>query len=126
MALKVVKQSEQYEENWEDGLSPNQMQAALLIGHGQPKSQTAKKVGVTPQTISAWMSLPHFKDKIEDHRKDMFLELRNDLRGVLCDSVKCMRETLRTSKDTKLKVSISKYIIEKSHMFHDELGLYID
>ena len=124
MGLTIVKESEKFEENWENGLTDKQNRAALLIGYGTPKKDTAQKVGVSPQTISTWGGLPEFETAIENHRKDMFNSLRNELRGVLCDSVRCMRETLKNSTDEKIKVNISKFMIEKANLMPDTLGLY--
>ena len=46
-------------------LSPTQTQALQLLAAGKTNGQTAKAVGVRPETIGRWRKLPQFQDAMQ-------------------------------------------------------------
>lgn len=46
-------------------LTPRQLQAVQLIASGQSQRQAAKTVGVSPQTMNAWVQQPMFTEKVQ-------------------------------------------------------------
>ncbi|WP_430539576.1 helix-turn-helix domain-containing protein [Lysobacter niastensis] len=46
-------------------LSPKQRHAGQLIAAGHTHRQVAKTVGVTPQTVSEWVSRPELRDYVD-------------------------------------------------------------
>ncbi|MBN9429463.1 MAG: helix-turn-helix domain-containing protein [Burkholderiales bacterium] len=46
-------------------LTPKQNQAVSLIAAGKSQRQVAEEIGVSPQTITAWVHLPAFQDQLE-------------------------------------------------------------
>lgn len=47
-------------------LSAKQLRAVLELANGKTQAQTAQIVGVSPQTLCKWASLPEFQTLLED------------------------------------------------------------
>jgi hypothetical protein len=47
-------------------LSAKQLRAVLELANGETQAQTAQTVGVSPQTVCKWASLPEFQNLVQD------------------------------------------------------------
>ncbi len=47
-------------------LSANQLRAVLELANGKTQAETAKIVGVSPQTVCKWASMPEFQNLLQD------------------------------------------------------------
>jgi len=105
-------------------LSGKQAIAAALIGQGMANKEVAEKIGVCPQTISSWMSIPEFEKAIHAHRRELMKDLRNELRGSLTEAVRYLNHVLKNGPDEKTRFQAAKFLIEKPNLIPDQIGLY--
>lgn len=47
-------------------LSAKQLRAMLELANGKTQAETAKTVGVSPQTVCKWASMPEFQNLLQD------------------------------------------------------------
>ena len=46
-------------------LTPRQLRAVSLLAQGKSQRQTARDIGVTPQTLCVWVKLPEFETQLQ-------------------------------------------------------------
>lgn len=104
-------------------LSSKQTQAAILISFGESKKSAAEHVGVTPQTISEWMSNPSFEATINRYKKSFLHDIQDKLRQSLLPAVETLSDLMDNSENESLKFQVARFIIEKSNIAPDQRGL---
>jgi hypothetical protein len=92
-------------------LNPRQLQAIDLLLAGQRVHQVADAVGVTPRTITRWKNaqpefMAEYNRRVAAHSSVTAARLRN-----MVDRALDQLETVMSSRDTKLKTSVSLRIL---------------
>ena len=105
-------------------LSPKQIRAAVMIGHGEQKKKAAKENGVSPQTISEWLQDPNFIVLVNRSKKSLLDETLDILRGNLPIAAESIRKLMTGAKSEKVRLEAAKLIIEQSNLIHPEIGYW--
>ena len=109
------------------GLTTSQIIATAYIAGGGMKSGAAKKVGVSPQTISSWMQDEGFQAAIEDFRRTIIYSTRDKLRALGTKATDTLYELMESGNDGA-KLGAAKLVLETINLTPgtngQEMGLW--
>lgn len=88
-----------------------QQQAVTLLASGKSQRQTAKAVGVSPQTITAWMKLDAFQKGLDGLLSTVETESTQLLRSQRLKAVDALTDLL-DSKTPAVKLAAAKTVLE--------------
>lgn len=88
-----------------------QQQAITLLASGKSQRQTAKAVGVSPQTITAWMKLDGFQKGLDGLLSTVEAESTQLLRSQRLKAVDALTDLL-DSKTPAVKLAAAKTVLE--------------
>src|SRR5574337_374974 len=88
-----------------------QQQAVTLLASGKSQRQTAKAVGVSPQTITAWMKLDAFQKGLDGLLSTVEVESTQLLRSQRLKAVEALTDLL-DSKAPAVKLAAAKTVLE--------------
>ena len=88
-----------------------QQQAVTLLASGKSQRQTAKAVGVSPQTITAWMKLDAFQKGLDGLLSTVEAESTQLLRSQRLKAVDALTDLL-DSKSPAVKLAAAKTVLE--------------
>lgn len=92
-------------------LTAKQQQAVTLLASGKSQRQTAKAVGVSPQTITAWMKLDAFQKGLDGLLSTVEAESTQLLRSQRLKAVDALTDLL-DSKTPAVKLAAAKTVLE--------------
>ena len=92
-------------------LTAKQQQAVTLLASGKSQRQTAKAVGVSPQTITAWMKLDAFQKGLDAILSTVEAESTQLLRSQRLKAVDALTDLL-DSKTPAVKLAAAKTVLE--------------
>ena len=92
-------------------LTAKQQQAITLLASGKSQRQTAKAVGVSPQTITAWMKLDAFQKGLDGLLSTVEAESTQLLRSQRLKAVGALTDLL-DSKTPAVKLAAAKTVLE--------------
>lgn len=92
-------------------LTTKQQQAITLLASGKSQRQTAKAVGVSPQTITAWMKLDAFQKGLDGLLSTVEAESTQLLRSQRLKAVDALTDLL-DSKTPAVKLAAAKTVLE--------------
>lgn len=92
-------------------LTAKQQQAVTLLASGKSQRQTAKAVGVSPQTITAWMKLDTFQKGLDGLLSTVEAESTQLLRSQRLKAVDALTDLL-DSKTPAVKLAAAKTVLE--------------
>lgn len=92
-------------------LTAKQQQAITLLASGKSQRQTAKAVGVSPQTITAWMKLDGFQKGLDGLLSTVEAESTQLLRSQRLKAVEALTDLL-DSKTPAVKLAAAKTVLE--------------
>ncbi len=105
-------------------LTSQQLKAAILIGGGEKKKVAAKKVGVSPQTISYWGREDEFKELVGDIKREMMIDARNRLRSLLPMSLDNLESIIISSSSDAIKLKAIKLVLDQAKITFPTTGLW--
>lgn len=94
-------------------LTAKQQQAITLLASGKSQRQTAKAVGVSAQTITAWMKLDAFQKGLDGLLSTVEAESTQLLRSQRLRAVDALTDLL-DSKTPAVKLAAAKTVLELS------------
>ena len=94
-------------------LTAKHQQAITLLASGKSQRQTAKAVGVSPQTITAWMKLDAFQKGLDGLLSTVEAESTQLLRSQRLKAVDALTDLL-DSKTPAVKLAAAKTVLELS------------
>lgn len=100
-------------------LKPQQERAAIMLASGRKCCETAKEVGVTPETISNWQRIPEFRAYSNQARIDLLEATRDKLRGHGPQAVEALSDIMRFSKSDGARIKAASVIL--SHLNCNDL-----
>lgn len=83
-------------------MNVKQQQAILLLTTGTTCTEVAKKLQVTPKTISTWKTCPEFRAELNSHMLDIKNANSERLRSLCMTALQTVEETM-LDKDTPTK-----------------------
>jgi hypothetical protein len=90
----------------ENELSEQQITAIESLISGSTKLAAAKLVGVTPQTLSAWLRSPEFVAQLNSRRKDVHAANTERMRGMATKALDVVEQALESeSEQLRLKAA---------------------
>ena len=92
-------------------LTAKHQQAITLLASGKSQRQTAKAVGVSPQTITAWMKLDAFQKGLDGLLSTVEAESTQLLRSQRLKAVDALTDLL-DSKSPAVKLAAAKTVLE--------------
>ena len=92
-------------------LTAKHQQAITLLASGKSQRQTAKAVGVSPQTITAWMKLDAFQKGLDGLLSTVEAESTQLLRSQRLKAVGALTDLL-DSKTPAVKLAAAKTVLE--------------
>lgn len=92
-------------------LTAKQQQAVTLLASGKSQRQTAKAVGVSPQTITAWMKLDAFQKGLDGLLSTVEAESTQLLRSQRLKAVDALTDLL-DSKTPAVKLAAAKTVLK--------------
>ncbi|MGP1681270.1 MAG: helix-turn-helix domain-containing protein [Giesbergeria sp.] len=92
-------------------LTAKHQQAITLLASGKSQRQTAKAVGVSPQTITAWMKLDAFQKGLDGLLSTVEAESTQLLRSQRLKAVDALTDLL-DSKTPAVKLAAAKTVLE--------------
>ena len=92
-------------------LTAKHQQAITLLASGKSQRQTAKAVGVSPQTITAWMKLEPFQKGLDGLLSTVEAESTQLLRSQRLKAVDALTDLL-DSKTPAVKLAAAKTVLE--------------
>ena len=92
-------------------LTAKHQQAITLLASGKSQRQTAKAVGVSPQTITAWMKLDGFQKGLDAILSTVEAESTQLLRSQRLKAVDALTDLL-DSKTPAVKLAAAKTVLE--------------
>jgi hypothetical protein len=99
-------------------LSPKQRNAAAFIAAGHFQRQTAKTLGISPQTVTAWVHSPAFCGHVESLLVCVERETQQVLHGMRLRAVETLAQLLEGgSPSTRLQAA--KLVLEATHRPYD-------
>lgn len=101
-------------------LNGKQTRAAGLLARGMSCADTAKEVGVSPQTISAWKKDPEFEATVNSLKWEVLETARDQLRTLVPDAVKALQDLVNgaTREDVRRKAAID--VLQTAGLAGDE------
>ena len=106
-------------------LTINQEKAIELILAGKSKKEAAETVGVTPQTVTAWLKKPAFSEALEAGREEMRQLWRGKRRQLLEKNFTLLDQALGnvdvTSQDLDL-VKLTNAVAKMADQIRAEYG----
>jgi transposase len=92
-------------------LDSRQLQAAVMLASGRPAKEVAEKLGVAPQTISAWRASPEF-DQALTHLKLQYLKsARDGLRWLAAEAVDEIARLMRHGKSERIRLQAALAVL---------------
>ncbi len=83
-------------------LSAKQEKALLELVNPSNKTVegVAKKIGVGERTLYRWLTLPHFKQRLEEEKKKLRHQALDELKATLNSAVSALRELLGSANES--------------------------
>lgn len=107
-------------------LNASKVLAAAYIASGDMKSEAARKVGVTPQSISSWMKEPEFVDLVDSFKLTLIYSARDRIRSLGIKATTTLSELMDSGCDAS-KLGAAKYVLETINLkpgAGEEMGLW--
>lgn len=92
-------------------LEPNKEQAALLLAFGVKKRVVAKKVGVTPQTISEWLKCPDFEIRVNQEKEVLLERTRDRMRLLGPKAINTLLDVMNNSKNPVARLKAVEIVL---------------
>lgn len=85
-----------------DRISVKQEKALLELVNPSNKTveEVARKIGVGERTIYRWLTLPHFKERLEEEKKKLRHQALDELKATLNKAVSALRELLNSANES--------------------------
>lgn len=80
---------------------------------GEPKTDIANKLGVSRQTIYAWLQLKEVKKEKQKRLDDIKKEAKNKIATKVDNCIDVIYEIALKSKDTRTKFQAAKYLCDQ-------------
>jgi DNA-binding XRE family transcriptional regulator len=105
------------EENFRSKLTPRKERVARIIAGGDTQKKAADDLGVTKQTVNAWMKDENLQGRIEQLRTDAFKQAEDILIDSAVEAAKTVRdiaigEDFTDSKILTARLKASLYILD--------------
>lgn len=94
-------------------ITEQQSQAIDYIIEGQNKTNVAKLVGVSRNTIYDWIKLKEFQEEKQLRLDELKVVARNKISTKVSNCIDMIYEIAVTSKDTRTKFQAAKYLCDQ-------------
>lgn len=101
-------------------LNPKQIAAAYFLAKGDKACEAASKVGVAPETISAWRRNPTFQEYCAFTRKEVLNEYIDRLRGLHDLALDALRKQLIDGKSEAVRFRAAQAILQQGKLLGNE------
>lgn len=98
--------------------------AANLLVEGVLHKAVAKTVGVTPQTISAWLNEPNFVATINTIKMDNLNSSRDKLHGLFYAAASTIEDIMFNGESDAVRLKAAKCVIDASGVQSPQSGLW--
>ena len=94
-------------------ITPQQSELIDYMIQGENKSNIAKLLGVSRQTIHVWANLPEVKAEKQKRLKDIKTSARNRIATKVDSCIDIIYQIAVTSKDNRTKFAAAKYLCDQ-------------
>lgn len=94
-------------------ITEQQSQAIDYIIEGQNKTNIAKLVGVSRNTLYNWLELKEFQEEKQKRLDELKVVARNKISTKVNNCIDIIYEIAVTSKDTRTKFQAAKYLCDQ-------------
>ena len=94
-------------------ITEQQSQMIDLLIEGEPKTDIANRLGVSRQTIYAWLQLKEVKKEKQKRLNDIKREAKNKIATKVDNCIDVIYEIALKSKDTRTKFQAAKYLCDQ-------------
>ena len=94
-------------------ITEQQSQMIDLLISGEPKTDIANRLGVSRQTIYAWLQLKEVKKEKQKRLNDIKKEAKNKIATKVDNCIDVIYEIALKSKDTRTKFQAAKYLCDQ-------------
>ena len=105
-------------------LTAAQTKAMPLLVSGLQQKEVAEKVGVTPQTISTWMSDAEFVAYLNHARSEALDGARDMLRGLANEAVEELRSIILNSENDEVRRKAIIDVLDMIGIKNPSMGCY--
>lgn len=92
-------------------LSPAQERAVILLASGKSGRDTAKAIGVTPESISHWRHLHAFRTALDELRRETMESAADALRDLAITAVATVKECMN-SRDANVRLRAATTVLK--------------
>ena len=101
-------------------LTPKQETAAVLIASGKSCRDTAKDIGIKPETISQWRKNPYFEALVNELKMEALEGAREQLRNLSAEAVSGLKDLMENSKSDSVKLKACVEILKMCGLHNAE------
>ena len=105
-------------------LTPKQLQAILLMVQGRTGREVAKKLGLTPQTVSQWAKIPEFEVMLNVLKMEIFASGCDSIRALSNTAVQCLKTLMESAQNEEVRRKAANDILTMAGIADPNDGRY--
>jgi len=105
-------------------MKPNKMLAATMLVEGWLHKDVAEEVGVTPQTISTWLTDPEFVALVNQLKMDNLHKARDRVQALSVKAAATIEDIMDSSSNDAVRLKAAESVLEMSGMINIQSGMW--
>lgn len=105
-------------------LTEKQVKASVLLAAGRTGRETAKEVGVTPETISVWRRGPEFEAEINRLKLEALHAARDRMRNLAAEAVSEVEDLIKNAKTDAVRLKAAQAVLDTVGLTNPTSGLW--
>jgi hypothetical protein len=111
-----------FAENCRPRLNPRQEAGAVAVATGASYEAAGQTCGVSPRTVRSWMTMSHFRQRVQDLRSEMSAEALGQFMSNLGAAVKTLLELCKDGQQM-VRLAAARSIVDYSLRLRESLEL---
>ena len=105
-------------------MKPNKLLAATMLVEGWLHKDVAEEVGVTPQTISAWLTEAEFVAFVNKLKMDNLNKARDRVQALSVKATSTLEDIMDNSSNDAVRLKAAESVLEMSGMINVQSGMW--
>lgn len=105
-------------------IKPNKISAATMLVEGSLHKDVAEEVGVTPQTISAWLAEPEFIAFVNKLKMDNLHKARDRIQALSVKAASTIEDIMDNGSNDAVRLKAAESVLEMSGMINVQSGVW--
>lgn len=105
-------------------MKSNKLLAATMLVEGFLHKDVAEEVGVTPQTISVWLTEPEFVAFVNKLKMDNLHKARDRIQALSVKAAATIEDIMENGNNDAVRLKAAESVLEMSGMINVQSGMW--